>query len=80
MCKEGWCVGLRKKGAAWGWGEVSEYLGGIEKMRGETKILEREGERGQAGSSEGALKSGGRGVAGVFLQICHYIIKLICKN
>ena len=54
MCKEGWCVGLRKKGAAWGWGEMSEYLGGIEKMRGETKILEREGERGQAGSSEGA--------------------------
>ena len=59
---------------------MSEYLGGIEKMRGETKILEREGERGQAGSSEGALKNGGRGVAGVFLQICHYIIKLICKN
>ena len=71
MCEEGWCVGLRKKGAAWGRWETSEYLGGIEKRGGKTKILERGG-GGQAGSSVGALKRGGGG--GGWSSLTKYVI------
>ena len=45
MCREGWCVGLRQEGVAWGWGGCVRVRGtvrntlkgsGTEKRGGET--------------------------------------------
>ena len=63
MCQEGWCVGLWQEGVVLGSGECLKYFnnlkgGGIEKMREETKILNRGSKPGQG---VGALKTGGGG-------------------